>query len=280
MRSRTLDLVTSITLATVAGGALAGCDDSLAKPQEVVNLRIVAVQAEPPEAPAGTEVALSALILHPDPAVVVEQAWAACVIAYGQPSTSCATGATQDVPPPCAEAPDAPVCLLGMDPTATYRLPERAVSGVPAGQAGSVVVTLVAADGPAGGLAGCANAFADPEHAPEGCRVAVKTVRVLPASSGTANANPSIASLAREGDLLTVALGDGAAEMTPDGPEPLFLSWYVTGGELDKFRTDADPEGLSNLWTPPAEPGTYRAAVVVRDGRGGEAWQTLELTVP
>jgi hypothetical protein len=268
--------------ATVTAGA-SGCGDDLPKPQLVTNLRIAAVRADPPEGFAGTQVELSALLLHPDANILVEQAWAACVVVPGQPSTTCTNAAAAGPPPPCATSPDAPICLVGMDPTVTYELPARAVSGVTAesGKTGEVVLTLVAGDQSAGGLGGCASALADPDVAPEGCRIAVKRLRVLPVgSSATPNQNPSLADLRRSGEALSVTVPSGAAEPTPAGPESLFLTWYTTGGELDKFRTDVDAQGLTNTFVMPTVPGSYRAAVVVRDGRGGEGWRTLDLTVP
>jgi TonB family protein len=48
------------------------------------------------------------------------------------------------------------------------------------------------------------------------------------------------------------------------------LSWFVTAGEVDDFRTDANGDGLTNLWTPADQSG--RVWVIIRDGRGGESW--------
>ncbi len=264
----------------VLGTVLAGCGDKLPRPALIDNLRIVAVQAEPPEAAAGTTVALSSLVLQPDASAAVERVWAACVVEPGQSAAGCALPAPGQLPPPCASEPEASFCIIGSDASASYVLPELALRGRPAGAPGQVVVTLVAAASAEGGVAACTAGLEDPARLPESCRAAVKRVKVLPAGVAAANTNPGIASFSREGDLLSVALAEGAIESTPGGAERLFLSWYVSAGELDKFRTDAVEAGMSNPWTPPAAAGTYQAAVVVRDGRGGESWRTLELTVP
>ncbi len=267
-------------LLLTAALVLAACGDDLAKPGVIANLRIVGVQAEPPEAPPGVTVELASLVLSPDATAAIERVWAACVIARGQSAAGCVLPAGGALPPLCAADPEAPLCVIGGSETASYTLPQRALAGRGPGETGQVIITLLAAATADGGASACTAALEDPAAAPESCRVAVKRVNVLPEPSAAANANPRLAGFARDGDTLIVSLEGGAVETTAEGPEALFLSWYVTGGELEKFRTDADAEGLSNVWTPPTEPGSYGAAVVVRDGRGGESWQVTTLSVP
>lgn len=276
MTTKAKTLVLSAALA-------AACANDLPSPELVDNLRVVAVRAEPPEAEAGADVALDGLVLHPDAAEAVEQVWVACVVvAAGTSPVACADTGTVAMPPLCSTDPEAPLCAIGFDPTASYRLPGLALSGRAAGEPGQVVVTLITASTAGGGLFGCMGDFQETGIAPDYCRVAVKRVNVLPAGVPVGNANPAIASLTLEGDTLSVELAEGAAEPTPDGtPESLLLSWFVTGGDLERFRSEAAAvDGVENVWTAPTEAGTYRAAVVVRDGRGGEAWATVERIVP
>jgi hypothetical protein len=247
----------------------AGCDEELARPEIVANLRVLAIRAEPPEARPGAEVTLEGLVVTPDESSEVERLWLACVAAPGAGVPSCVEGASGL--PACDASPEARLCLLGGGATARYRVPEVALAGRPPGQDGQVLVGLIAAERARGGVTGCLEAFVARGEVPDPCRVAVKRLTVL-ASERAPNANPRIERLHVAGAALLVELAPGAAEATPDGPEPLFFSWFVTAGELDAFRTDLDggDEGLSNLWTPPDVPG--RVVVVVRDGRGGEGW--------
>jgi len=235
----------------LAASVAAACSGELPDPALVDTLRIVGVRADPPAAPVGTTVAVDALVLQPDlEAPAPDRAWFVCVLEEGVPQDSCATAAKEGLPPPCSVDPEARVCLLD---TPTYRLPERALANRPEGEPGQVVLTLVAA--PAGGLAGCT---------PTSCRVGVKRVTVLPAQA-PAGRNPELTDFRLVGDTLAATLAPGQDTAT------LFLSWYVTRGELDRFRSDGDAEGLTNAWT---SDGPGLAAVVLRDDRGGEAWLT------
>jgi hypothetical protein len=263
-----------------ATALLTSCGSDLPKGQLVVNLRIVGVQAEPPQASPGTTVQLAALVMQPDLAAGIERQWAACVIAPGASPAACLGPTPGAIPPDCADAPEATFCLLGTGETASYQVPQVALQGRAPGDSGQVVITLIAAASADGGVLACAVALMDPESAPESCRVAVKRLTVLPAGVDSDNANPVVTSLAADGDVLSATLDTAAVETTPDGPEALYLSWYVTGGELEKFRTDAATDDLANTWTLPTEPGDYQAAVVVHDGRGGESWLTTTITVP
>lgn len=234
----------------------AACNDELPKPEEIRDLRILGVRAEPPDGPPGTIVQLEALVVTPEPEPV-QTAWLACAGGTSDPQ-ECVNLAGGSLPPPCSDGPAA-VCLLGLDDPDPYTLP----GGVEA-----ALVTVVAAETDAGGLFGCQQDLLEQGTVPAYCRIALKRIAIR--DGDDRNANPGLAGLLVEGDAVHVTLGTGAAETTPDGPEALFLSWFVTAGELDHFRTDGDEAGLSNLWTPADASG--RIFVVLRDGRGGESW--------
>ncbi|MBI4508154.1 MAG: hypothetical protein HY698_00875 [Deltaproteobacteria bacterium] len=260
-------------MASLIGGLQAGCSSDLPKPQLVDNLRIAAVRAEPAEGGPGTEVTLDALLLHPDPSARFELAWLACVLPAGANPAACTSSTS--LPPTCAEAPDATLCLIGAADQVSYRLPRRALEGRAPGHPGQVIVTLAAGLVGRGGLASCvgsgeAGSEEMPAMSGEGCRAAVKRVNVLPLGMASANRNPQITSLALEGERVSIALKDDSIEETEQGQETVFLSWYVTVGEIEKFHTDPDEEGLTNEWTPADAMGTI--AVVARDTRGGVGW--------
>jgi hypothetical protein len=122
-------------------------------------------------------------------------------------------------------------------------------------------------------VADCAGALTG-ATVPEGCRVAAKRIAVYATSPASPNTNPTVSDLTIAGAQVSVTVPAAAADATPDGPEALFLSWFVTAGDLDDFRTEAVGSGLMNSWTPPDTPG--RVFVIVRDGRGGEDWVTGE----
>jgi len=247
--------------------ALTSCTEDLPKPELIADLRILSVRAEPPEGTAGTTVALDALIATPDPGASVARAWLACIAVGGSQigPEACALAALPTVA--CADAPEATACLLGSGETASYRLPSAALAGRAAGESGQVFILLVAADG----TADCAGALLA-ATVPAGCRVAAKRVAVTAAASATPNTNPTVSDLTIAGSAVSVVVPASAADATADGPEALFLSWFITAGAIDSFRTDATGAGLMNAWTPADAAG--RIYVVVRDGRGGEAWVT------
>jgi hypothetical protein len=239
----------ALALLTVIAGA--ACTEDVSPPEEIKDLRILGVRAEPPGGPAGTVVQIEGLIVSPTDEPF-ETAWLAC--AGSNDPTDCVALAGTTLPLPCGSG-SRPVCLLGSPDPAPYTLP--------AGTSQVLVAVLTAETAP-GGLAGCQRTLVDEGTLPAYCRLGLKRIPV----GGPANANPLLTGVTVTGDAVSVTLNDGAAEATPDGPEDLFLSWFVTTGELDDFRTEGDV--LVNQWT--LHEGAGSLYVVVRDGRGGESW--------
>jgi hypothetical protein len=249
----------------------AACQDNLAPPERVVNLRILAIQAEPPDGVPGTDVAIAALTVHPDTTEAVEQIWLACVSPPGAETLApCGLAeGTPAMPPPCDQAPEGDLCAIGVGPAVNYVLPERARLGRTPEQPGIAIITTVAALTSAGGLLGCIESFQQDGVVPESCRIALKRVRVIdPSQTATANENPSIDSVTRTGDTISIT-----ASSIPE--DDFFVSWFITAGEIDTFRTDGD-NALENTWT--EVPSGARMWVVIRDGLGGEDW--IETTSP
>jgi hypothetical protein len=255
---------------------LAGCGGDLPEPYLIANLRILGVQATPPEGEIGTEVSLRSLVTHPDEAEGWDQVWLACVSQPELQATLCGGIPTDgsappaETPPLCSSDPEAAFCTIGFGGSVDYRLPAVARDGRPADENGQILVTVIAALESAGGLDGCLDAFSEAGRVPETCRIAVKRVNVLPDGAGAAaNRNPELTGISFDGEEVIVTLSGDSIEETADGPEEPFFSWFVSDGELSKYRTDGE-DGLSNVWKPTDAGGEI--IVVVRDGRGGEDW--------
>jgi hypothetical protein len=255
------------------GLLLAACAGDLPPPERIADLRILAIRAEPPEGTVGTTVALDALVVTPDPATPVAQTWWACVAAGGtqEGPDACALSSPPTVA--CGDEPEAAACSLGTGTAASYRLPQQALVGRAPGEAGQVFIVLLVAETATTSVSDCAGALIG-ATVPEGCRVAAKRISVFATEPASPNTNPTLSDLTIAGSQVSVTVPATAADATPDGPETLFLSWFVTAGDLSDFRTDAVGAGLMNSWTPPDTPG--QVFIIVRDGRGGENWVTGE----
>jgi hypothetical protein len=105
---------------------------------------------------------------------------------------------------------------------------------------------------------------------------------VMPGQACSGGAGPELPADAAE-HRVTVVLPGSSREQTNGGREHLELSWFATGGELDRpvsfveAGDTRDPNEVSQKWTAPKEaPASGRSAelvFVLRDGRGGVAWQ-------
>ena len=108
---------------------------------------------------------------------------------------------------------------------------------------------------------------------------------IIPAENGTRASSGAVyglrvspASDAAEPFVVYIAEQNGIF----DRVEMLTVSWYVTGGELDRAsqsRAGGDPGDFEANWSLPAEPGMVDAWVVLRDERGGSDWRGFSLLV-
>ncbi|MBU1430639.1 hypothetical protein KKF91_08800 [Myxococcota bacterium] len=117
----------------------------------------------------------------------------------------------------------------------------------------------------------------------EARRESVKRVRISEAAAP--NQNPGVPRIIAEqttvkpgGEVpLRLELAEGSVEMMQAGPETLQYSWYMTVGELERFRGSKDQ--LENTFMAPDEPGLARVFVFVRDQRGGVSSAHVDLIV-
>lgn len=81
----------------------------------------------------------------------------------------------------------------------------------------------------------------------------------------------------------TYLLLDPATNQLRFERETIRVSWYVTGGSLEKDRSGRSPTDLDrdtqNTWVAPEEPGEYWLVAVIRDDRGGVGWALRPLRV-
>lgn len=269
-------------------------------------LRILAISAEPPEAAPGQEVALSALLVtHPrsgEPDELgrgtprprgLDLLWLACRPQEGLASLpTCGLGDLG-----VSEERE-----LGAGEAGRLRLPPEAAPG-------TVIVTLVAADGgQPGGARGCLQEARQRGAVlrPNRCVLGQKRVKI--STTGPRNQNPAIESLALlpdagEGPQLALRRAADAVEREPDPSdeagqalrdEVLTVAWFATAGTLEAGRgAFTDPacadEGCAQLrdsavrWTAPegeaaaleAPAGRAYFFAVLRDDRGGLSFRSL-----
>lgn len=275
---------------------LAGCvinSDKYTRPRDlapqaiVTSLRILAIQADPPELAPGETAVFRALIADPDD-LSDNTLWVAC-----GPDRASDFGCPFD---PAALDEDATIedliaaGVIGFEPD----LP-------PSLTADAAWLEGLSDDERLEGINWTVNALALPADAPAGDDFDFNSVesafkRVVVSEAPTPNNNPGIVSFAVDGVPI-----DGAAVVLVDAGEPyelapiladdaietytfrnvdgedeqrvekLYAEWYATGGTVDEFNT-LDPF-LESTWIAPSEPeaeGTWW--VVLKDRRGGIAF--------
>jgi hypothetical protein len=276
--------------AALAAVCLAACTPDFEASSDVRDLRVLAVQAEPPEAqfdPSTTDpVAVDVHVLAGDPRTATP------------PTTLHAAICAPTDSHRCDEGP--PIDDLGTRPLSTTLLipPE--------------FVALAQADDDLKGLGGIRVQYSfSVDHGDGSGTVYGSKVLLFSPRGGTPNHNPAIAKvqLSREGVAsgevavgeklripanveigLRPVLVDGSREqyVTTDlrgntvtlHEQPRYSFFVAPGAEVDRDSADepldgvAPPDGLSRI-TLHSVPGTLW--IVVRDGRGGESWVQFPL---
>jgi hypothetical protein len=205
----------------------AGCGSDLPPQSFIEKLRVLAIQAEPPEVAPNEPTHLE--VLAASPTVVqlsdgitpspVSTLWLACTIPPGAASTiPCGVnperslGAGGTIPPTCDEAPGADLCVIGFGPTARFTPAAAHLAGAASAQ---ILVTAIVAD-TEGGAVGCLqDAFANDGRptTPDHCVLALKRLTLSdPAQrTGEPNANPRLADFWLDEYGIPVSLADGQA---------------------------------------------------------------------
>lgn len=293
MRGKNLLLGSTRILAllfVVAAGQIVGaCGDDFSKSSEIVDLRVLAIRADPPEIeiPLGESFGLSAV----DALVVggegpVTYAWTLCVVpGLLQLGVACLD--------------ESAIFELGHDPTATVLIPplddvlaspelDELFIDLSAGFDISVGLTVTDASGKVvdavKGLSLTASTDLNVNPTLDGLTWHVEDDEGEPLEVPRGS-EPIEVSMTAKIELAAI-LGDDAVEtyqgLQGESQEEMLVSWFADAGEYDQERTsDANPD---NGYSPPElddgeDEREVRMWVVLRDGRGGIDWYQQGLIV-
>lgn len=219
------------------------CAEDLPSVSLVEGLRVLAVRAEPPGAPVGSQITVDALVVDSEERAF-DYLWSLCSLDGSAAPDSCY--GTSLYP-------------LGSDTEASLMMPESS----------KVVVSLVVALESVG-AARCFNELAVGRPPLEGCIASVKTLSAEEHTNPSLQFEGSNEPIDREAEVVLFV------DVSSIADDP-FVSWFSTAGELRYARTDS--ESTQNEWTAPDEAGAVDFYAVVHDDRGGVAWAEMSLEV-
>jgi hypothetical protein len=267
--------------------------------------RILAVRADPAEAPPGTPIAFTAFVASPSGAIASAPIeWDFCTAprpltsddsvsdaCLGSSSLVAAgRGMTIDAPTPRSGCslfgPDTPpggFRPADPDPTGGYYQPLRlALGGVQTAFAlARIHCELANAD------ANAASAFAAAYEMNQNPHLLGVMGMVASApvtlSAIPAGARVDLTATWPEADAETFAYFDPSSQSVTRQRESMQVAWYATTGVFDTETTGRASTDVSarseNVWTAPSTSGLAHAFIVLRDSRGGADFASVELTV-
>jgi hypothetical protein len=281
----------------MAVALVVGCRPTLDdRPWLITRLQIVGWTTDPPEAPPGSTVAMRAIALDPaGPADTTAASWTLCrapkrLDENRAVSTTCLSSVSPDavgdpvqisIPTDACRlfGPDTPQPAPGAPPT---RPNDVDVTGgyyqpltISLGSSLAVGLERITCDLPDASFA-VARAFQAAYHPNQNPTITALgfTVGGTPVDSAAvpAGARVSIEAAWLAGSAETFAVFDRASKTVVETQETIVVSWYVTGGDLDRAATEIDdPATISSTttWTAPPNPAALELVVVLRDSRGG-----------
>ena len=284
--------------ATVSGAvALASCTPNFASSSEVTDLRVLAVQAEPPEAQfdaQGNVQDVQLRVLAVDPARGGFSTMTASLCAPTD-SRRCETGPRFELPPtPRDQGTEFKASVPGalIAPVIAFAQSNDKLKGL---NGIRIMFALSVADGDPNGPVAAdkilvySKVGTPPNHNPQMTGLAL-TIEGVPAGL----AAPDQRLLLRTGVTYGVRplLADGAREeydtidlrghLVHLREAPAYAFFSTPGAEFDRDTATepvdgvAPPDGLARLTASRAGSGTIW--VVIRDGRGGESWLPVDWT--
>jgi hypothetical protein len=301
---------TSLMCFSVLAAGLIGCGEEFDPYNRLVELRVLAIKAEPPAPALGESTVLTPLVYTPEGQGPVTFSWSWCPVpGAANDGYPCQVkeedlrevAAAAGLPPPSFD--------LGTGPTATltHVLPPALLQQICADTPGlpRLVDTDCRGGFPVQILLRAKSATDE--------LISVRTVRLRYAPDQEPNANPFIDGLTVRLDDMDLPLTDTPVHTLPRAEdttikaqvpltvlemyngrdadlnpvrteEQLTLSWFVESGDTDSARTRFARDGFrpekafENKWSPDRvkdySKDTARLIVVVRDDRGGVGWRS------
>lgn len=252
---------------------VASCSPTPTDRSLVVDLRVLGIRTEPPEAAPGSTVRVDALIADPKgEGRPLTEVWGLCTPDFVKGISSCLEAGRT-----------VPLALAGT--SFSFTLDPNTLDGVPPETQAQGIDLFLVLDVKAAAITG----------QPGAETTAFKRVRV--STSPTPNHNPRLLEFRVDGVdadrsvdpgqtvLLEAAVTPASFESYVDpvtgetSKEDVKFSWFATAGEFGDKISLQDPDGgVRNLWT--ADKGAPPATlwVVIRDRRGGVDWLRRDVT--
>ena len=271
----------------------------------LISTRILAVRADPAEAPPGTKVTFKAFVAGPGGAVTTAPiAWDFCaaprpltddnVVSNACLGTSSLVSAGTG-PATVATTPRNGCSLFGPEPpsggfrptdpdaTGGYYQPLRLdLAGAQTAFALARIHCDLANAGAAAASAFAAAYRMNQNPSLLGITGAIGGVAV-PLTAIPAGERVQLTATWTAADAETFAYFDPSSQSVSRQREAMQVAWYATSGAFDtestgRAATDSATSS-DDVWTPPSTAGTARIFVVLRDSRGGVDFASVELTV-
>jgi hypothetical protein len=284
----------------------AACAPSLGSSDSLVSsARVLAVRADPAEAPPGTKVTFTALVaLPPGDAGTPTVTWSFCeapkpLTTDNAVSNAC-LGADALLPAGSGESvttttPRNGCSLFGPDtPTGNFRPRDPDVTGgfyqpvrlELTGGATAFELARIHCDLP-NAPADQAAQFAAMYHLNQNPTLSPVTATIGGAAADLSHVPPSsrvtFTASWPAAAAETFAWYDTSAAIVSTQREAMKVSWYATAGSFDTESTGRAADDMAsdsaNAWTAPATSGLVEAWIVLRDSRGGFDFASIGLTV-
>jgi hypothetical protein len=293
VRGPGLAVACAMACAVAGGGGTACRPDFGERASLVTTARVLAVRAEPPEAPQGGAMTLTPLVASPDGTVASPAiGWAFCATAkplaendvvgadcLADAIRPIATGAQVE-----ATLPTDACALFGPEPPPGARPRDADVTGgfyqpVRAQLGAEPAIARLRVSCNLGGVAAEAAAdFKARYHANQNPKLALDVPKtVAPGARVTLHASW------RPEDAEAFVAFDASSQTVQDRREAMRVSWFVSGGALDTDRTGRDEGDLATTtddgFTAPGTPGTVHVWLVLRDSRGGVDFGAADIDV-
>jgi hypothetical protein len=294
---------------------LAACKPDLGAPASLVDSpRVLAVRSDPAEVVPGHDVALAALVVSTGGTLAPDVAWGFCsepapLSSDNVVGDDCIYGAaslmqrgaqiTATIPleacsvfgptPPAPAPGEPPRRPHDADVTGGYYQPIRTLAKLGGdAQVPGIGLTRITCD-----LANAPIDIVQAFHASYQANTNPTIEHVVAQPPGTADAQKLPIALPANTEVPlrvrwtadsaeTFPVFDPASRTLVDHREAIRVSWFVTGGELASERTGRTEDDMElyadNVWTTP-DPGTAHLWIVVRDTRGGVAFESFDVQI-